>query len=1113
MPESQEDKENKIIRAVTPEEQLELQNIVADIAPSTPPIVVAPPSQPGVGAPTISEDLIDLSGIFDDQKEPKPEEIVDLSSALEESGYAISPTQTSTVKTDLTHIVKPQKLSDTAVEIYKVWESGNKWARTKAVEYVRDIYSRDALGRKGGNQEPQFNRVWMNFAYGTPQVLGEAIAETSADYVTNPISIGLMGWGKGMSMLAKSSAGQKAIKPFFKAVADYYTAKAPAFLRVDKSPIVEYITEPIGEGIMAKKWGAILKGGVTASGRAGVIAIEKAIDVIPEFVKKFTSYKYGLKRADAFFDRMKTFKRLNEEADKLAYEAGAPFWHGLSKEAQAFSTQVLEGKHWDEDTFERASFMNLEELVGMGIKEPQKFLKDLSDAKRLINLKALKLVETGLETGMLKEDGADIILNNLDKYLHRVYQMIDDPLISKKIATGEETLLTANGLVDNLTERLKNIGFTDDMAIAFNSLPQKEKIKRAKELGQKYIKKYYRGGPSVLSNALKKRRLEDQLEQRILGMKPPAYRIARTVQEQERIANNWRLFTDLSKETDWVSNKPGYMFTRVVGKKWGPLRNKYVHNEVLSDIEHLAGVHSSGEIYEFMNKAWVGLSSAFKFSKVPLSPAARQVNRFGNMIVQHFGGVPILKQPFLLEKARKYMKTGHPMYKKAVDNNLFATSFTKEELVKSMGTDIETLKASGILKQKIGLPLSRTIKMVGAGYEKDEHLYKFMKFIDEMEKHGDAGKAAKEALKWGLDYAKVSPLTRFLRSNPVYNIPFLSFKVLSFPLLVETALMNPIKLRTMAVLIGNINSSSLRSIGPTKEDIEYLRSKKGYFLIVPGVRTKTGKPMTVGINHILPFADLHNMLRHDMETTLFSQFEPGGPGILALESVSGRTLTGYDKEIHNKLEKKSIRFKKGIAHMYRGMLPGLMPTPDVLLKPAQSAFDFMMDNSDIGMPEIGPITFESANVRASGTKFQEISDAGYQLMTEALNDDRDAEWFRSVFAAKLNPEIDAESAMVGALASAIFGLNPQAIDENLLKYYDISVLNAFEPGGHMYSAFMRVQNDKRLTKEERAKSGIIFKNNYLLVKEKIINELNRLNLRGDKVRVIDNTPSNMSEED
>lgn len=1078
MPETQEHKVAPIIKAVQP-----------TLPENVPPPQLQPGStsifmsiggakdMPQLGQTTpIDEDIVMGAIPEDNHVEGAIPENLHVEGAVPEKGY----------------------LSRKAMELCRTVMIPNKYFRDLTLKGIKELYDLTPY------REPEFNKQWANFIYSLPKETIEALALTGVDLTTDPINLALMGYGKGVSALMKSPVGKEFLTPLFKSTLDYYAARTPEFLRVDKSPVIKYLTEPIGTGKVAKGLGVIGEK-ITSGVQTG---LEKIINVIPEKVKEYTSYKYGLAGVEEFMHKVKTLRRINAENDEIAYKTGMTLWHGLSKEGQKIATEILESKEWDYDAFERMSLLGKHELSELKVKDPKKLLRDLSDAKRLINDNALKLVQVGLETKQINDDLADIILNNKDKYLHRVYTMFDNPEISRKILSGEETLVTSLGLVEDIEVRLAKIGFTEDMIAAFNSLPEAEKVKKASEIGIKYVKKFGPRGISVLSNALKKRKLENALEQQLLGPKGPGYRTALTIREQRRLVNNWRLLKDLSEDENYVSKKPREFFQKVYGPKWGPLNGKYVNRECINELEGFVGVHSKGDIYSDMWKLWEGTSRMFKVVHVTLSPATRQINKFGNSIMHFFGGMNLEEQHKYLKLAEKAKKTNNSSYKLAVSKNLFTTSFAQEELLKKLKSPIESIGKDIKIHQKIYNKIRKLSRAYSQGFQNDEERYKLMRFLWEMEKHGNADIAAKEAQKWGFDYAHVNPVVRFLRTNPIYNIPFFTFVSKAVPRIVETAIMDPIRLKSVAVLIGNMNVAALRSIGPTETDMDYLKSKKGYFLIVPGTRTKTGKPFTVNLNNLLPFSDIATILGLGAESLISSPFAAGGPGVLALEATTGKTLGAYKRDLYTNFDTRSVKIKKGMAHIYQGMLPSLTPGPDPIIKMGLTPIEWMLEQSDMEMPEIAKkATFGSDAVRIGGGKILPITDAGYQLISEAFGkDSKIAKAWEETFTSYVNKEMDSESALFASLASAIFGLNAQPLDENMLKYYDLSQLQRFETGGDKYNALVKELLKEKLTPEIRGKIIQIWKNNLIETRDQIIDAKNRMNLGDKSMRIIGPNP-------
>ena len=298
-------------------------------------------------------------------------------------------------------------------------------------------------------------------------------------------------------------------------------------------------------------------------------------------------------------------------------------------------------------------------------------------------------------------------------------------------------------------------------------------------------------------------------------IKEPALPTAIRVKEiSSSIANN-KLFNQVAKNPEWVSDTMKQGLIKMPDSGVGVLKGKYIIPEIAGDINAVlsAGKQSQG--------IYLKALSAWKYGKVVLNPAAQVRNALSNSILLDLSGTNHLRQAQLFPKAfQEYLSQGK-IYQQALRDGAIGGEFVGTETMQKLKNVYLGSQENNLQKwMRIG---ATPFRKAGELYQGMEQLSKMVKYMDVLEKTGNSKLASQEAQKWLFDYNKVPQFIDVVRKSPI-GAPFITFTYKAIPRIAETLVNRPMALYKYKVLFDAVNESSRKLQGMTPMD--YARQKK-----------------------------------------------------------------------------------------------------------------------------------------------------------------------------------------------------------------------------------------------------------------------------------------------
>lgn len=298
----------------------------------------------------------------------------------------------------------------------------------------------------------------------------------------------------------------------------------------------------------------------------------------------------------------------------------------------------------------------------------------------------------------------------------------------------------------------------------------------------------------------------------------------------------------------------------------GTLSEAYVHPEIARDIDAIIKIRTKGE------RIWRSALGKWKFGKVILSPKTHFRNVMSNSLLSHLGGMPLYRQPFLLTKAAKELRTKGKYWQQAMDEGLLGTTYVEGELralfdgIDLRDTKVENIPESLHKVTEVWDKAKKGAHKAADLYQAEEEWFKLAKYIDNVERRGMTPKeAAADSSKWLFDYGKLTPAQEAYRSK-WYGAPFATFTIKAIPRMAEAVVKTPWRFALPFSMIYAMEEGARAYFGDTKEQAaakEKLKPEwmKGEFLGMPNfprvaVVDDFGREYYMNLSFIVPWGDL-----------------------------------------------------------------------------------------------------------------------------------------------------------------------------------------------------------------------------------------------------------------
>ncbi len=446
------------------------------------------------------------------------------------------------------------------------------------------------------------------------------------------------------------------------------------------------------------------------------------------------------------------------------------------------------------------------------------------------------------------------------------------------------------------------------------------------------------------------------------------------VAKASRAASMEVLFSKLKAMPGVVSDKikPGYVESTVSAFK-GAIIHRDVELE-LQAMEKLPKI-AEGMYQKYFMAPW-------KTNKVILRPASHIRNLMSNLVLNDWGGLPFYRTDIYID-AYKGMKGNTAAWKEFqkmtglsrmqftdAEINQLASGFSPKGYFKSIGSGSGLTYESNILDRAMNV-YDKIVAPARSLYSAEESLFKYAKYLHNIEKGIGKKEAAFDAIKWTFNFGEVTPEIATIGK---YFMPFVRWFSKSIPLGLETAVKHPLRMGKWFAFYQAFQANAMQS---TKIDgdewarihdglPEYMQ--KGMYLLMPW-RNDKGQLNLLDMTYIVPFVGDVSQL-YQTASPVEAVFQNPVFTIPAA-LISKRKFSGVP--LYYDWEDPSTKFAKAAAYGWEQLMPASMPGGTDWRK-LQNAFT----------EQEGAMSVEAALASASGFKLTPVDEIGNMRRKRAI---------------------------------------------------------------------------------------------------------------------------------
>jgi hypothetical protein len=243
-----------------------------------------------------------------------------------------------------------------------------------------------------------------------------------------------------------------------------------------------------------------------------------------------------------------------------------------------------------------------------------------------------------------------------------------------------------------------------------------------------------------------------------------------------------------------------------------------------------------------------------------------------------------------------------------------------------MGTEIGKFLKPSMESHPDGMSLAidigkQALEKVGQGYEGSANLWRFSRYMWNVD-HGMTPSEAVQSVRKSLfDYEHVSPFVKDLRTIPT-GIPFVTFTANLIPGLCRAMIESPTSVMKYHYFFDAINNEAARKLNLSEQEYHLIKSNPYGNQILTPFKDEKGNVYTIDATKYLPYGDVAG------EDSLISHIEPGGPLMPMAETIFNKSLfkshfgdqTGQIYLAHDPME---IKLNKSMDYVLQAELPSL----------------------------------------------------------------------------------------------------------------------------------------------------------------------------------------------
>lgn len=406
------------------------------------------------------------------------------------------------------------------------------------------------------------------------------------------------------------------------------------------------------------------------------------------------------------------------------------------------------------------------------------------------------------QKGKKVTDYAD--LNDSEKQLANVLRSMLDYVHNYNFAMGMIDVDTYNKFKGKYTPRL------------YESFEVPDVVKDEIDKHKNYV-------PNKLFTDMFKQRKEVTEEMRNTILKDPIYATAKRMMQTEVNASVLSYLENVKQDPLLVSDEAKEGFTKLTGKGYGPLKDKYVANYIVEDLKGYfftsPMMEAAYDVVKFYDRTQ--LRQFVKKSHTVWNLGVQIGNLSSNFVFAFIGGLDLLTYAGNLRKASKEIKNKGEIYDLLVKSGIIGSDVLSADLIPvTPQTLLASQKEESAIKKFIGKFDNFTSKL----YEGTDNNAKVAAYMSFREYGYSEEEAIKKVYESFQNYATVGKLWDFASKTPVVGNAYVKFQADLQRILKNAALKRPLTTATFALFIYTMAQIASSLSG---EDDEHKELREG----------------------------------------------------------------------------------------------------------------------------------------------------------------------------------------------------------------------------------------------------------------------------------------------
>lgn len=308
----------------------------------------------------------------------------------------------------------------------------------------------------------------------------------------------------------------------------------------------------------------------------------------------------------------------------------------------------------------------------------------------------------------------------------------------------------------------------------------------------------------------------------------------------------------------------------------------------------------------------------WKTSKVILRPASHMRNQISNIILNDWGGLPFWRAD-VYGRALVGMRKNTTNWKDFQKlTGVRSTTHMQAELGQMSGN----LAHGANMFEKAMHWHNKIVSKPRALYNAEEAMYKYAKFLHNLENGMGKVNAAADAIKWTFNFGEVTPEMAMVSQ---VAMPFARWFSKVIPLGLETAVKHPLRFGKWGAFGYGLHTMAMENVKLTEHEWNSIKKdlpdymNKGMYMMMPW-RDDKGRLNMLDMTYTLPFiGDVSELLqRSPIEIIGQNPIFTMGAAFLKNEKFSGAP-------IYQEWEEPNTKYAKVMQYAWEQLMPAIAP--------------------------------------------------------------------------------------------------------------------------------------------------------------------------------------------